>query len=333
MPILLALAAAVASPQPGELKTFRDWTVGCDNGRACQAVGLLPEDDVEGATITVQRDAGADAVPKITINSDVKATGLAIDDALSVFKLVARDGFFEIARDEAMAFAVPLAKARKIALVDAKGAPLATISLAGASAAFRYIDDRQRRVGTVTALVAKGPTASVPSPPTLPVITVPPVSPRPPRTLSVARVTQLIGPDNAKCDYSTSKVEPEAYRLDGKTSLVTVVHPCGNGAYNYFSSAFLVDEMGKVRPATFDTDKPDPQDGENIGLVNAGYDPKSRRLSSFMKGRGLGDCGSGQDFVWDGSRFRLVAQTEMGECRGSVDYITTWRARIVTAVR
>jgi Protein of unknown function (DUF1176) len=328
MPILLALAAAAAAPQPGELKTFRDWIVGCDNGRGCQAVGLLPEGDVEGATITVQRDAGANAVPKISITSEVKATGLAIDDARSAFRLVPGDGYFEIAPDEALAFTVPLAKARKVALVDAAGKQLATISLAGASAAFRYIDYRQRRVGTVTALVTRGTAAAVAPPPALPVVTMPPRDPRAPRTLSVARVAQLIGPDNAKCDYSTAKVEPEAFRLDAKTSLVTVVHPCGNGAYNFFSSAFLVDEAGKVRPATYDTDKPEPKDGENMGLVNSGYDPKTRQVSSYMKGRGLGDCGSRQIFAWDGKQFRLIEQTQMNECRGSVDYITTWRATV-----
>ena len=163
-------------------------------------------------------------------------------------------------------------------------------------------------------------------PPPLPVVAVPPTDARPPRTLSVARATQLIGPDNAKCDYATGKVEPEAYRLDARTSLVPVAHPCGNGAYNYYSSAFLIDEIGRVRPAKFDTDKPNPKDGENMGLVNSGYNPKTRRLGSFMKGRGLGDCGAGQEFVWDGTRFRLVEQTVMGECRGSVDYIRTWRA-------
>lgn len=45
MPVLLALAAATAAPQPGELKTFRDWIVGCDNGRACMAVALVPESE------------------------------------------------------------------------------------------------------------------------------------------------------------------------------------------------------------------------------------------------------------------------------------------------
>jgi hypothetical protein len=49
---------------------------------------------------------------------------------------------------------------------------------------------------------------------------------------------------------------------------------------------------------------------------------------AFAKGRGIGDCGVGDDYVWDGDRFRLAEQIAMGECRGSVDYITTWRARV-----
>jgi hypothetical protein len=61
-------------------------------------------------------------------------------------------------------------------------------------------------------------------------------------------------------------------------------------------------------------------------LVNAGWDTKQGLLTSFAKGRGLGDCGVGDDYAWDGSRFRLVRQIAMGECRGSTDYITTWRA-------
>ena len=52
-----------------------------------------------------------------------------------------------------------------------------------------------------------------------------------------------------------------------------------------------------------------------------------------MKGRGLGDCGSGQDYVWDGKRFRLVQQTDLGECRGMLDYITTWRAQVISPDR
>jgi hypothetical protein len=64
-------------------------------------------------------------------------------------------------------------------------------------------------------------------------------------------------------------------------------------------------------------------------LVNADWDKANGLLTSFSKGRGIGDCGVGSNFAWDGARFRLVEQEEMGECRGSTDYISTWRARVV----
>lgn len=173
MPLLFAFAAAAVSPQPGELKTFKDWIVGCDNGRACQAVGLLADGGAEGATIVVQRDAGPDTVPKIAVISDAKAVGLTINGARSAFKLIPNADGFQLSRDDAMAFATTLTKADRLALVDIGGKPLATISLAGASAALRYIDDKQKRVGTMTAMVAKGPAQAVPVAPALPVVTVP----------------------------------------------------------------------------------------------------------------------------------------------------------------
>lgn len=330
MPILLALvaAAATATPHPGDLKTFKDWIVGCDNGRACKAVALMPEDAPgrdDFLRLALIRDGGVAAPPVLTVDFDTIKPGMKVVvmlDGRPFAEAVAAPGETETR------ITLTMAQVRALASGTTASVDKASTSLGGLSAALRYIDDRQYRVGTQGALIAVGRGVASARPVALPVVIMPPVGNRPPRTLSVARITQLIGPDNAKCDYASAKVEPEAYRLNARTSLVTVVHPCGNGAYNYFSSAFLIDEAGKVRPATFDTDKPHPKDGENLGLVNASYDPKTRRLSSFMKGRGLGDCGSGQDYVWDGTRFRLVEQTEMGECRGSVDYIRTWRATV-----
>ena len=59
------------------------------------------------------------------------------------------------------------------------------------------------------------------------------------------------------------------------------------------------------------------------------WDEGTRRLASFFKGRGLGDCGAGQEWAWDGEMFRLIHAEAMGECRGSTDYITIWRAQAV----
>ncbi len=324
MPMLLALAAVTASPQPGELRTFSDWTVGCDNGRACQAVALVPEAEDGANYLMLVLERGAEAEAKAELrwpspDGPPRRATLTIDG-----KAMAQVGGTAMTIGPAIAAA--LAAGTTAAVTTVPGGKTGDASLRGLAAAMRYIDDRQKRVGTTTALVAKGVGKRIASPPRLPVVTMPPADRRAPRTLSVDRATRLIGPETATCDYATGKVEPEAYRLDARTSLVTVVRPCGNGAYNYFSSAFLIDEAGKVRTATFDTDKASPKDGEDMGLVNAGYDPKTRRLSSFMKGRGLGDCGSSQVYAWDGARFRLSEQSDMGECRGATDYIRTWRA-------
>ena len=124
--------------------------------------------------------------------------------------------------------------------------------------------------------------------------------------------------------------KPETYRLDAAHTLVMVLSICGNGAYNYFTKALIIPNSGTpVAVAKFNAPSIMGEPGNaDPGLVNASYDAKTRRLATYAKGCGLGDCGMTQQFAWDASRFRLVEQSEMGECRGSVDYIRTWRAAV-----
>jgi hypothetical protein len=222
-------------------------------------------------------------------------------------------------------FLKALLSARGAALLDGKGKRLAALSPNGASAALLYMDERRGRIGTVSALVRPGakPVSAVPQPPALPVIQQPPATRKPARTLSPARVRQLLGQEATRCEYA-NELSLEGGRLDAQHSLVVASHPCGNGAYNFIFSAWVIGENGQVRPARFDAIG---GMGEDPGsLVNADWDAQRRRLGTYGKGRGLGDCGRIRSFAWDGNRFRLVEQSEMGECRGSTDYITTWRA-------
>jgi hypothetical protein len=118
--------------------------------------------------------------------------------------------------------------------------------------------------------------------------------------------------------------------LDAAHTLVMVLSICGNGAYNYFTKALIIPNSGTpVAVAKFNAPSIMGEPGNaDPGLVNASYDAKTRRLATYAKGCGLGDCGMTQQFAWDASRFRLVEQSEIGECRGSVDYIRTWRAAV-----
>ena len=80
--IITALLIAAAVPHPAELKTFQDWTVGCDNGGACHAVALMPEDWPDDAlTMSVRREAGTDAPPVVAfeLGADSRASALVAD--------------------------------------------------------------------------------------------------------------------------------------------------------------------------------------------------------------------------------------------------------------
>lgn len=325
--LALLAAAAASTPTPGHLKTFSDWIVGCDNGRACQADALQPEGDFDAITMVVARAATAGAAPDISINTDqTVVAALAADGRKLSIRTVAAAGVVSVFPQDSRIFVEAVRPAKRLGLLDAKGVEIGHVSLAGFSAALLYMDDQQKRVGTVTALIRKGPATSVPVPPPLPVI----VSPIAPKLLplrlgkaDIARETRSL-----ECEAADSGNFETLYaRLDARTSLALLPWPCGNGAYNYFAYALLIDQKGNVTAARFDAPAGMGEENDN-SVVNADWDEATRRLSTYAKGRGLGDCGTMQSFAWDGNRFRLVEQSEMGECRGSVDYITTWRAAV-----
>lgn len=219
----------------------------------------------------------------------------------------------------------------QLRVLDSNGAAIGTASLKGASAAFLYMDDRQKRVGTETALVRTGarPASSVPPPPPLPVVRAAPLTRSPPIALGSARIKALRKEHGCTIDEVGGPESAEVYALGAGRSLVLLA--CGSGAYNVSHVPFVATRRGRtvaIVPAPFDV-KPDWWDNGLPLLVNADWDPASGLLESFSKGRGLGDCGTTSSYAWDGSRFRLVEEATMGECRGSTDYIIVWRAKVV----
>ncbi len=323
------IAAAVSpGPQatPGEMRTFRDWVVGCDNRLACTAVALGP-DGAEFPTlrIVVARSGGG-ALPRVIIDSnDDVATPAAITiDG----KLVAKGGRGE---DDGVVFtgeeaarlidAIANGKAGQIVAGKAEDA----IALNGAAAALRYMDERQRLAGTTAALIARGKDRPTASPPALPIVTRVHPAGRAARP-TPAQVTAMRRAADCQIEFlDESQTRPETHALGGGATLILL--PCGAGAYNFMSAVFVIGRDGTLRPATFDVPTGiDPEAGGVPQLVNSGFG--EGRLTNYAKGRGIGDCGIGQDFVWDGARFRLAEQSEMSECRGSTRLLTTWRAEV-----
>ena len=315
----LLLAAAAAAPHPSELKTFQDWTVGCDNGHACHAVALVPEDWPDDAlTMSVKRGAEARAAPAVAIElgADSAAASLVADGKRLPIRLVGREGQTHVAEADVQAAIGALRSADRLEVKGADGKPLGTVSLKGASAALLYMDEQQRRTGTATALVRPGSRPPAAAPPPLP--------------FGSAELKALRRKHGRTIDEVGGPEEAERSTLTADSTLLLLA--CGSGAYNVSHVPFVLRRSGgRVRAdlAAFDAPQQWWAEERKPILINAAWDFDRGLLASYSKGRGLGDCGTTAAYAWDGGAFRLVEQAEMGECRGSTDYITTWRAQLV----
>ena len=322
-----------ASPKPGTLKTFADWTAGCDNGLRCTLGSLVPEDGMgrDMITLNLVREPGpvARGGGTISLNLETRNDQAATTRPPASFAVDGKP----VALRDAAALAAAIANAQSLQILDAQRRPLATLSLKGAAAALRYIDAQQGRAGSTDAIVARGPAPSRAPTPALPVIAA--IAPTgAPARLTATQIATMR--KRGSCDLGTTPsvadpkmFPPEVHALGGGKSLAIL--PCSTGAYNLIGALFIVDGTTIV-PAQTDAPSGFEETGADSGtpvksVVNGGFERGV--LRSYAKGRGLGDCGVQQSFVWDGTRFRLSEQSQMGECRGNIDYITTWRTKVL----
>jgi hypothetical protein len=336
-------SALVAAEGPdaiklGETKYFKNWAAGCDNGLTCEAVALLPPDMPEGMLpVVLSRGASKDAALKINIfgfDSESDRYQLFVDGVMADSGPITEDiAPISVTGQDAMKLARALIKGREASVVDGAGKTMGKISLAGSSAALRYMDVKQRRAGTLDALVARGKRKHRGAGSALPVITVPRIT----EANDIPDASALVAlAENGSCaDQRVGVTQDSVYGLgisDGKPRVLALIS-CGNGAYNYSSAPFIgtKDAKGKWKfeAATFDYDSSYFSEKGDVNLiVNAGWDAAKQTLSTFNKGRGIGDCGTSADYVWDGNMFRLTHARSMEKCQGSLDWITVWRADV-----
>lgn len=331
--VLLASASLVIAPVP-KPASFSSWAVACDNVRHCEALALPPEDGSQSEwTLYVSRKSAPSAVPRVAASpsfgewdSEARAVRLVIDDRPTQFGF---DAEGEAVGDSASLLRA-IAAARVVTIMDLTGKHLGSLPVEGASAALRWLDDRQKRAGTVTAIIARGdqPVSSVPAPPPLRRITQPPVSSKPPRQLSDADAKSVLKSTNFCNDELFEDVR--AYRLDAGHTVGIV--PCMRHAYQISYAVVIIDEAGKWRPAPIEQPEPPGEYTEDYDaylLTAANYAEDARLLGMAAKGRGLADCGSSASWAWDGKMFRLASYHALDECRGAPP--GTWFSRWQTA--
>lgn len=328
-------ATPTASADPAtakpESRTFRDWTVVCGNDGACSAFGR-----VESGTgwLRIVMPAGPEAVPVVDLGMGMDADSLEPTVTIDgrAYGLDVADGVARTSADQARALIAALAGGRT-AMVGT-GEEAMTLSVSGVSAALLWIDERQGRLDTVTALIRKGdaPASTVPAAPALPVVAAAPAVAQtgmktgtqlPDAVEALGKVRECRGDTGFSPDFQSAT---QHYRLAADTVLWGV--PCFMGAYNTGYLYVLTDNAG-ASPRIISL----PTTGEAIETpINPDYDPATRRLEAFGKGRGLGDCGTHHQWIWTGQAFVLEHERLMDACMGLTPDLwpVTWDTRPAT---
>lgn len=326
-----APAAAVTSPQKaGVLKSFKDWAVGCDNIRSCIAVGMSPDPDAMSGYVKLSRSGEPDAAPTVEFvtwpdDENAKAATPTIRLSLDAHKAGGvpdgplagtDDGDFvrlSLTADQTADFLAALRSA-KLVTIDlydgAKRIGHQQVSLAGSSAALLYMDDEQKRIGTVTALAkpGKADASTMPPVPAAPVVAAQKIAEMPD---PLPAAPKSIGKPSED-DCGTGPAPYAAFTLGDGAALWGVCDSAG--AYNV-SYRFSIVRPDGNRPARFIVPGAKPED-DGVSLGNPYVADDGLTLGSFNKGRGLGDCGDAADWAFDGKAFQPLAYSYMDQCRG-----------------
>jgi len=330
---LLPAAILLAGLAYADGKNFENWVVGCDNTLTCAAIGFPGEDGAPIGYVRVERAAGPDAAPSVTVvtysrGEEGPATiAVTIDGkpfGAEAFIGTYNYGYARATLNAAQSAALidALANARSMTLKHTEAIdPPIPASVDGSSAALRYMDAEQKRADTLTALVAKGKKAknAVPAAPKIPTVTATKLS-------IVERTPSFPGAELPQAnidDCGVSSSEPIVFTLSGGNVLWGVCS--STGAYNYTYDFYVVDRAGKASPL-----KPGTEGGDTLSLTNPYRSKDGKMLMSFAKSRGVGDCGGTEAFAWDGKNMVRVLDRAMNVCRGisSEDWITTYRATV-----
>lgn len=358
--VVLALAAfgdsarAEDSP-PGqwtapEVNEFSDWSVACDNARDCTALSVSREyvarvtandpGDYAIPKLWVKRRAGPREPARVFVDTTVwgeagEGPGPASlhvyhdcdgDCTGRAYRLIPIErGRYELAPAEVAAFMAESVVSRRAATRFADGTMHGIISTSGLTAAMRYIDERQQRRGTVTAIFAKGPR---------PARTVPPEPSRPRLTVVRGEESALDMPVGIAVGVLATRAQlcPVAdlaardplyarYRLATGQFLFAV--GCSDNPHAP-RRLWLIETPGQgFAPFLL----PRPEQGrpaEMPILPNSDFDPDSGLLTAYSDGK----CGWRRRWAWTGRVFDMVDAVEMPSCYGIPlhQWLQTYRA-------
>ena len=320
--LLLTLlpVAAMATSIKG-IGNYQDWDLVCDNTGTCRMAGYQEKGD-DPVSILFTRAAGENATVegKLTIlpfgeaDRDVQV-GQDIEiwlngKSLGKVKHISDDAPDKLTEEQTKALLSGLKKESEIRLTYGK--TTLKVSDKGAAAAMLKMDEFQQRLNTPSALIRQGQEKhAVLAPQAAPKVEA--VSVNNHKTIELKRgekqfkhVLALLRKAYDGCvDEDLESQDITLYPLTQNKILAEAL--CASGAYqstNYY--AVLDDKLSKVEQVLADQ------------YNEAGYDEKQGYafVRGTYKARGIGDCWSGDDAVWNGKIFIRTSEWTTGSCKG-----------------
>lgn len=325
--LLLLLVSGPAWGQKGteERRYFRDWLADCRSDGYCSAtayvnpapgngtvadyvlrIGRHAEQtywEISLATVASMADAGQ----PFEVSVDGVLERFAGPTEIAAFGSI--NDFFLLGR-KAQAVMDRLAPGTTIAFgfTDTGGTPQrAEFSLTGLTASLIWIDEKQGRLGSER--VAEAAPAGLDR------------APGGAAAGTVAIPPALLAQHAADTDCrpfeeiaNGSDIEIDHDLGDGGTLYIL---PCWSAAYNFGWRGY-VDRFGDGRFEAVALPRFVPVEGwsATTTLVNYGYDADTETLYTFIRHRGIGDCGEQGAWQWHEEGFRLLEYRYKGECDG-----------------
>ncbi|MBC2886008.1 DUF1176 domain-containing protein [Ochrobactrum sp. CM-21-5] len=309
------------APSFAAFKQIRDVWVRCDFAQNCTLM-LNPTagEGAPGLGIFRGSDAGSKPMLRLSYIDPSKTSGtlaVSIDGtpllSVDMAALKLRDGQFDYRDMPQLTKLIDAMKNGRKLELEFGGKPF-TYSLSGFVGGLIYLDEQQSRAGTVDALQARGDKAA-PSPPEVRLID------------SVEQIPAEIRKDFSEEAAICGGASASSFRNAGGfetrigDGLDLIGLPCGSpGAYNqpYTFYSRYENRIVPISLPTLADDGPTVTDTAwNIDWIQ-----KTKTLTAFFKGRGLGDCGKYD--VWKATdngegrvRFVLVEERAKGDCDGN----------------
>lgn len=299
--VLALLGAAMVLPGPAEANQFkriRDVNVSCTNALRCDLFISNPR--VTLFSVGFRRAAAFDAPvalyltlrEPLSAGSDVRfvvdgAEVLSVPDSAFSYRAAISEYIYREADDVTALFAAAKAGERlQVVYRTRTGQSTAPFSLSGVVAGSIFMDEVQGRVGRADALTTLGDAPAGSETP-----------PEPGDMAGLDEIPEGLRPyfvgDSAPCaDFDGSVPEPlGGFETDLGEGLALIGLRCGSGGAYNLPYAFWERHPEGYRQLALPVMGSDGPTAELLAW-NAAWDPETRELSAFFKGRGIGDCGT-----------------------------------------